>query len=471
MRLIPYQEYRNCRLPWLHSIPAHWGLVQMKRVFVERVQKGCPDEPLLAATQTKGVVPKDQYGARTVVATKDLHLLKLVEPGDYVISLRSFEGGIEHSDYCGIISPAYTVLRPAPDIVDGYFRPLLKCEPFVSGLTLFVTGIREGQNIDYDRLSRSILPFPPRNEQRAIGSFLGTIVPYINRLIRAKHRQIELLNEQKQVIINRAVTRGLDPNVRLKPSGVEWLGDIPEHWEVVALGVRYWVQLGKMLDAKKITGDYLVPYLRNADVQWDRVNSDNLPMMDICEHEYERYLVQPGDLLVCEGGDIGRSAFWNGSLPRCGYQKALHRLRPRDTGREYPRFLFYVMFAASRQGVFVADGSENTIAHLTAEKLRHHRFAFPSMEEQQHIACYLDVGTAGLTMAAEKVQQEIDLLREYRTRLIADVVTGKLDVRGVELPDLEGADIADDLGDSDFGSDTDQDDLPDAEEVEADDED
>jgi len=307
--------------------------------------------------------------------------------------------------------------------------------------------------------------------QRQIAAFLTRVDLTVRRLIRAKHRQIELLNEQKQVIINRAVTRGLDPNVRLKPSGVEWLGDIPEHWEVVALGVRYWVQLGKMLDAKKITGDYLVPYLRNADVQWDRVNSDNLPMMDICEHEYERYLVQPGDLLVCEGGDIGRSAFWNGSLPRCGYQKALHRLRPRDTGREYPRFLFYVMFAASRQGVFVADGSENTIAHLTAEKLRHHRFAFPSMEEQQHIACYLDVGTAGLTMAAEKVQQEIDLLREYRTRLIADVVTGKLDVRGVELPDLEGADIADDLGDSDFGSDTDQDDLPDAEEVEADDED
>ena len=272
---------------------------------------------------------------------------------------------------------------------------------------------------------------PPLPEQSAIACFLDHFDHRTNRLIHAKRRLIELLNEQKQAIIHRAVTRGLDPNVRLKPSGVEWLGDVPEHWEIVALRMRYSVQLGKMLDAKRITGSHLVPYLRNADVQWDRINVIDLPMMDIREDEYPRYTVQPGDLLICEGGEVGRAAFWNGVLPICGYQKALHRVRPISEVRDVLRFLFYVMFHASKRGVFVADGSENTIAHLTAEKLRRHRFAFPPKNEQEMIANLLDTVLANLDRTVSRALGEISLLREYRTRLIADVVTGKLDVRGV----------------------------------------
>src|SRR5690606_29258925 len=116
----------------------------------ERVQKGFPSEPLLAATQNKGVVRKDDYGARTVTATKDLHLLKLVETGDFVISLRSFQGGIELAHCRGIISPAYTILEPRPGTQRAYFKSFFKSSSFIDGLTLFVTGIREGQNIDYE---------------------------------------------------------------------------------------------------------------------------------------------------------------------------------------------------------------------------------------------------------------------------------------------------------------------------------
>jgi type I restriction enzyme S subunit len=282
---------------------------------------------------------------------------------------------------------------------------------------------------------------PPSHEQDAITAFLAYADRRINRLIHAKRRLIELLNEQKQAIIHRAVSHGLDPNVRLKPSGIDWLSDVPEHWEVVALRMRYSVQLGKMLDTKRITGHHLVPYLRNTDVQWDRINSTNLPMMDILEREHERYLIKPGDLLVCEGGDVGRSAFWDGGLPICGYQKALHRLRPISDEHECPRFLFYAMFAASKRELFIADGSENTIAHLTAEKLRRHRFAFPPRAEQEAIASHLDITLSELEHAVERATREIDLLREYRTRLIADVVTGRLDVRGMELPTLEETEV------------------------------
>ena len=110
--LKPYSEYKDSRQPWLGKCPASWSQRRMKFLFSERVQKGFPDEPLLAATQTKGVIRKTDYGERTVTATKDFHLLKLVEPGDYVISLRSFQGGIEVAHCRGIISPAYTILAP-----------------------------------------------------------------------------------------------------------------------------------------------------------------------------------------------------------------------------------------------------------------------------------------------------------------------------------------------------------------------
>jgi type I restriction enzyme S subunit len=475
VKLRPYPEYRDSELPWLHNIPVHWSLVQMKRVFTERVKNGYPDEPLLAATQTKGVIPKDQYGTRTVVATKDLHLLKLVEPDDYVVSLRSFEGGIEHSNYRGIISPAYTVLKPSPDIVDGYFSRLLKCEPFVSGLSLFVTGIREGQNIDYDRLSRSLLPFPPRCEQRAIGSFLDAIVPCINRLIRAKSRQIELLNEQKQVIISRAVTRGLDSNVRLKPSGLDWLGDIPYHWEPTRLKYVADVQTGVTLGKKY--GDTPLetrPYLRVANVQDGHLELADIATVSVSQSEVDGCGLRNGDVLMTEGGDIdklGRGCIWRNEIPGCLHQNHIFAVRARRAVL-LPEYLVLAMSSVHGRSYFEMTAKQTTnLASTNSTTLKALPLFLPGMQEQTNIVGYAAEQTSGLEAAVQRILTEVDLLHEYRTRLIADVVTGKLDVRDVELPDLGDADIAYDLGDSGFNSDTDQDDLPDAEEVEADGED
>lgn len=184
-------------------------------------------------------------------------------------------------------------------------------------------------------------------------------------------------------------------------------------------------------------------------MQWDRVNTTDLPLIDIALHERDRFTVRPGDLLVCEGGDVGRCAFWNGELPVCGFQKALHRLRSLDSGRDHSRFLYYCMWNASKQGVFVADGSENTIAHLTGVKLRAHRFAFPPIAEQIAISEYLAASEIDINKAVSATERELALIAEYRTCLIADVVTGKLDVReaAAGLPDEvdERGEVADDL--------------------------
>jgi type I restriction enzyme S subunit len=159
--------------------------------------------------------------------------------------------------------------------------------------------------------------------------------------------------------------------------------------------------------------------------------------MDISPEEFDRYTVRKGDLLVCEGGQVGRCAFWEDQLSLCGFQKALHRVRALDAKADFPRFFFYQMQLASARGVFSADGNENTIAHLTCEKLRRHRFAFPPFPEQRAIAEYLDGELRHFDAAILRTERDIALFKEYRTRLIADVVTGKRDVRRVEVPSDE----------------------------------
>ena len=141
--LKPYPAYKDSGVPWLGEVPEHWKLKRTKTVLRERSQKGFPDEPLLAATQTKGVVRKELYENRTVLALKDLHLLKLVRVNDFVISLRSFQGGIEFAHEQGIISPAYTILYPVEAQNHGFLAWLFKSKPYIENLSLFVTGIRE----------------------------------------------------------------------------------------------------------------------------------------------------------------------------------------------------------------------------------------------------------------------------------------------------------------------------------------
>ena len=301
--------------------------------------------------------------------------------------------------------------------------------------------------LDREDVYQRLVAIPPLSEQAAVVRFLDHADRRIRRYIRAKERLIELLEEQKQAIIHQAVTGQIDvrtgqPYPAYKYSKVEWLGKVPQHWEVSALRFRYEQCLGKMLDSKRIVGEHLVPYLRNVDVQWDEINSSDLPRMDIYPHEIAQYTLRSGDLLVCEGGEIGRSAIWQEEIKPCGFQKALHRLRPWKNDRDRPRFLSYALRVAVTRGAF-NDGHESTIGHLTGEKLRSHRFAFPPAKEQRAVETFLQNNQRKFAALQNARMKSIDLLKEYRTRLISDVVTGKLDVREATaaMPDDLGAPI------------------------------
>ena len=216
------------------------------------------------------------------------------------------------------------------------------------------------------------------------------------------------------------------PYPAYRDSGIEWLAEIPAHWKVAPIYARYQVALGKMLDTKKNFGDSPGEYVRNSDVQWDSVNTINLPTMDFPPQERDRYRLQFGDLLVCEGGEVGRTAIWQGTTGEYFYQKAIHRVRPLSD-QEVPRFLYYTMRMLSAKGVFVAGSNPNTIDHLTAVQLRHYRILFPPCTEQNAIAAFLDNETEKIDVMVERKERLIELLQEKRTALVTRAVTKGID--------------------------------------------
>lgn len=223
-----------------------------------------------------------------------------------------------------------------------------------------------------------------------------------------------------------AGTEKYKPYPTYKDSGVEWLGEIPAHWEVAPVYARYEVALGKMLDEKRIRGESSGPYIRNVDVQWDSVNTQDLPTMDFFPRERKRYGLLPGDLLVCEGGEVGRTATWQGKIEECFFQKAIHRVRTLSE-KDIPRFFFYLMRFLAASGVFVAGSNPNTINHLTAIQLRHYRALFPPRSEQVAVSFHLDRETTKIDALVAKKERLIGLLEEKRTALITRAVTKGLD--------------------------------------------
>jgi type I restriction enzyme S subunit len=450
--LKPYPVMKDSGVPWLGEVPKHWEVSRLRNTAdmrVSNVDKHTNDDehPIRLCNYV------DVYKNERI--RSGMTFMRATATADEIERFRLRAGDVlitKDSETWNDIGVPALVVEADDDVVSGYHLALLRTfreRIYASYLfrALQSTAVAyqfhvEANGVTRYGLSHSAiksvwLSLPPLAEQAAIVRFLDHADRRIRRYIRSKLKLIKLLEEQKQAIIYRAVTRGLDPDVRLKPSGFDWLGEVPQHWVVASLRFRYHQCLGKMVDAKRISGARLLPYLRNVDVRWDRINTVNLPQIDVAPEDHERYTVKVGDLLVCEGRHLGRAAFWRGELPTCAFQKALHRLRPRKRTRDAPRYLFYCLYVVHFKDAFGASSDDNSIPHLTGEMLRAHKFPFPPLEEQESIASHLDGMIATVDRARAVIEAEIGSVREYRTRLIADVVTGKVDVReaAAQLPD------------------------------------
>lgn len=325
-----------------------------------------------------------------------------------------------------IASTGFAVLRPNGKLHSRYAYWATLAAPFIENVVANSTGV------SYPAIAPTTLGnlptvVPPSLAQERIANFLDDKTARIDALIAEKERLSCSLEEYRLSSINRAVSIGLSLSTALSDTDDDWFEQVPAHWAFCPLNFRYEVQLGKMLDEKRITGNFLRPYLRNTDVQWGCINVDALPQMDILPEEAPRYTVQPGDLLVCEGGDVGRAAIWAGAAGEIAFQKALHRVRPRRA-TDLPRFLYYALVDSAKRGRFDGRG-QATIAHLTAEAFRRYRFAFPPLDEQRAIVGHLDEMCQKIDALALHCSQHIARLREYRSSLISAAVTGQLDLR------------------------------------------
>ena len=204
--LDPNAKMKDSGIAWIGEVPEKWGIRNIKHIFTEKSIKGYPDEPVLCATQSHGVIPQSMYENRVVVVNSGLSGLKLVEKGNFVISLRSFQGGIEYAHYRGIISAAYTVLALRDGIYKEYIKYLVKCIPFIGLLKTCVTGIREGQNINYGMLCKNSIMLPPLPEQHTIVRYIEEKTTKADKLISKLSLQVDYLKEYKQRLISDVVT-------------------------------------------------------------------------------------------------------------------------------------------------------------------------------------------------------------------------------------------------------------------------
>ena len=435
-----YAAYKPLEELWLTTIPSHWDAQKIKYLFSERSEKGYPHEPLLVASQNMGVVPKGVYGNRTVEATKDLHLLKLVRIGDFVISLRSFQGGLEYAYYQGIISPAYTIMVPNELVTSGYFRYLAKSRLFIELLQMCVTGIREGQNIDYTKFKNHQIPVPPREEQDQIVRYLDWQISKTSKLISALKKQIALLDELRRSITCHYVINGVGGKTKKKETEINWIDHIPKHWDVLFLSQVATEQVIK--NTGLIEKNLL-------SLSYGRiVNKDINTTEGLLPASFEGYqIIHPGNIILrLTDLQNDHKSLRVGLSNQTGIITSAYTcLNVRDN--ILPEYLYFQLHSADICKVFygMGGGVRQSIGYKDIRKML---VVVPPIEEQRLIVQKIHDLFAPFDTHIGKLNEKILFLSEYRTRLISDVVTGQIDVRDIEVPEFEYiADEADDASD------------------------
>lgn len=423
-----YDSYKDSGVKWLGKVPSHWVVMRYKHIFILRKQKGNKKLPQLCATQRYGVIPQSLYENRVVTAIKGLENLQLVEIGDFVISLRSFQGGIEYAHYQGVISPAYTVLYPKDNSNADYFRYLLKCPSTLSLLASLVTGIRQGQNIDYNKLKYEFLPIPPREEQEAIVTYLDNVTSKIDEAIEAQQKMIDALNERKQIIITRAVTKGLNPDAPLRDSGIGWLGQIPAHWEIKKL--KMLSEIKGRIGFRGYTNDDLVESGEGA-ITLSPSNIKNGKM----DYSYCSYLswfkyeespeikVQNGHILfVKTGSSYGKTAFVENLPMEATINPQFSLIKPISVNHVFLNYAISSTYFSLQveRGVI---GS--TIPTISQNTIKNFIILLPRVEEQRRIVDSLTVKLNYIDNIISICEKKISLLQERKQIIINEVVTGK----------------------------------------------
>jgi type I restriction enzyme, S subunit len=356
--------------------------------------------------------------------------------------MRMWQGAVGVVPTDGLVSPAYVVARPYPEVDAGYFAYLFRTADYMRQVEIYSRGIVPDRNrLYWDSFKRISSPVPAVDEQRQIVRFLDNHGALTARLIRAKQRIVKLLEEQKQAIIHRALTRGLDPNVRLKPSGIPWLGNVPEHWETVSLGAAATsIQtgpFGSQLPATSyVTGG--IPVINPSHISRGEIRSD--PRVSITPSMARflgRHQIKPLDIIMARRGELGRSAVV--SDRESGWICGTGSVRVRPIQEILSSYFVATLFGIQGvRDVLKASSIGATMDNLNEGMVARVKLPRPPVHEQNKILKFIESEFGTVELTIERINKEIALVREFRARLIADVVTGKLDVRAAAaaLPEI-----------------------------------
>lgn len=436
MSLPRYPEYKDSGAEWLGAIPSHWEAQPCRHFVVEQTAKNeaAENQAYLSLMANVGIIPYEEKGDVGNKKPEDLSKCKLVSKGDLVINSMNYGiGSYGLSELNGVCSPVYIVLRPRLDRIKARFAfRIFENRAFQTYAQSFGNGILEHRAaINWDILKNIHVGVPPLEEQEAILTFLDRETGNIDALIAEQEKLLALLVEKRQATISHAVTKGLNPDVPMKDSGVAWLGDVPAHWNVTRLKFVATVQTG-IAKGKDTTGKetIAVPYLRVANVQDGFLALEDIAMIDIEPDQLERYRLLQGDVLMNEGGDfdkLGRGAIWVGEIQDCIHQNHVFAVRPHGVS---PEWLNQITSSQYAQFYFMARSKQSTnLASISSTNIMELPVLMPPAGEQDSIFAFLNTETAKLDALKTESERAITLLKERRAALIAAAVTGQIDVR------------------------------------------
>ena len=454
--LHPYAALKSSGVHWLCHVPEHWHVRRLRTVAemrVSNVDKHTKEEEFpvrlcnyvdvykndritqgiafMSATASRDEIEKFRLNRNDVVITKDseawddIGVPSLVtEPADDLIS-----------------GYHLAIIRPKENTYGPYLFWALRSKPTAYQFHVEAKGVTR-YGLAHHGIQSALIPHPPLSEQKAIVRFLDHADEQIQHYIAGKERLIALLEEQRQALVHQAVTQGLDPNVRLRPSGVEWLGDVPEHWEMRRLGQCTSVSGGATpsMEVNRFWGGS-VPWVTPKDMKKDVISDSSMKVTDAAIHETSLQLVEPPVvLMVVRGMILARRvpiAYTTTPVTINQDMKALRTLRGTDA-----IFLAYSLNSVQEAFKPLIDEAGHGTRRLPTERWRELPITMPPPSEQRAIIEYLDNTKAEINAAIDRSRRQIDLMNEYRTRLIADVVTGQLDVREADKKFSEDNNLA-----------------------------
>ncbi len=429
-----YERYKDSGVEWLGEVPEHWEVDALRACAELSTERNRPDLPVLSVYREYGVIPKDSRDDNHNATSLDTSNYKVVRPGDLAVNkMKAWQGSLGVSEHHGIVSPAYITCRVNQEKVNGrYLHYLLRSKPLIGALDSLSYGVRVGQwDMRFEDFKQIRLTYPPKPEQDRIVAFLDRKTAEIDALIAKKQRQIELLDEQKAILINRSVTRGLNPNAKLKPSGIEWIGEIPEHWEALQLKRVAKVQGGYAFPAQAF-GDIGLPVVRMNNLK--RGTLDLSEVARVPERlDHPRYRLNEGDL--CYGlsgsvgatGSLGNYAFVGSHDLPCLLNQRVALFVP-DKTRVTARFLALVIQTPSFYSQILLKTTGTAQFNVSTGDVEGAVIQLPPLSEQDSIIEAITTIETATARVCKSVGDQIQSLQTLRSTLIAHAVTGRIKV-------------------------------------------